>query len=363
MRELRVTLRLRSGHITPFQADTFFGHLCWAVAELDGEGAIRDLLARYADAPPLLVSDGFPRSGDAVFLPMPALPWPGFAATAKTLDIDREYLKKRRLLAGALKRVAKTPYVATDALLPLLASGMSGAALLKRIFDLTWCPKAMVPRESAECACVEWDACPALNPDNKETSACRRVRPPREMPAAVMHNAVNRLTAAAENLFQQEERYRDHDVAVFVSLDEARFSRERLTAGLDYLRANGYGKDRSTGKGAIDRYEIADHPFPIPPGANAFLSLSSAYAPRAGELAGTAWYQPYVKYGKLGGGFSTDANPFKKPVMMLRAGAVIAATPGGAYGGLIPAIHWERPEVVQYGYAYPLWMRLEADHA
>ncbi|OPZ87057.1 MAG: hypothetical protein BWY76_00659 [bacterium ADurb.Bin429] len=365
MREMRVTLRLRSGHITPFQADTLFGHLCWALAERDGADAVAAFLAAYQERPPLLVSDGFPLLDGRVYLPMPALSWPSFLHLAARFHVgeDAASRPRRRLLAGALKRVAKTPFVTAQALLPLLHEGLSAMRLVERIFTLAWCPKALVPRTETGCACTHWEACPALNPEVPETAACQQASYPTAKRDVVMHNTVNRLTSGAEAPFQVEERHLDHDIAFFVTLDETQFSADRLRMCLKYLVDTGYGKDRSTGKGAITDSSLDTHALPVPDGANAFLSLSSAYAPCAGELSNQAWYQVHVKYGKLGGGLATTSNPFKKPVLMLRAGAVITGTPDRTYGGLIPHIHWERDEIVQYGYAYPLWMRLEDDDA
>jgi len=61
MKTYAITLAAASPHITPFQADTVFGHLCWAVAHRDGDQGLNKFLEPFlAGAPPFVLSDGFP---------------------------------------------------------------------------------------------------------------------------------------------------------------------------------------------------------------------------------------------------------------------------------------------------------------
>ncbi len=355
MRELRIRLRLRSSYITAFHADTLFGHLCWAIAYRHGEEAVGALLAAYADSPPLLISDGFPLVGQCAYVPMPLLPPADPAKLQALLDIQDD-LQDRRLFVDAVKRVAKKSFVAASALLALGHQGLSDSSILRQIFTLNWCPRSCDVRAQGVCACQNWRECPALNPARADCRQCAGDYP-EEPRMGVMHNAVNRFSQASEQLYAQEEIWPGHEIYFLAAIDEARFTIERLDDCLAYLQATGFGKDRSLGKGAIAEYCITDADIPVPAGANAFISLSSAYMPLAGELTDRDWYQPYVKYGKLSGEYALDTNPYKRPLAMLRAGAVFAGTPGHFYGGLMPHVHYERPEVVQYAYAYPLWVK------
>jgi CRISPR-associated protein Csm4 len=71
MKSYKVTLKLTSPYATDWQADTIWGHLCWALRFTYGESALTDFITKYEKGePPLLVSNGFP--GD--FLPRPILP-------------------------------------------------------------------------------------------------------------------------------------------------------------------------------------------------------------------------------------------------------------------------------------------------
>ena len=63
--EYTIELKLSAPLITPFQSDTIFGHICWAVRFLKWgeEDKLNDFLTQYEteDSPPLLISNGFPK--------------------------------------------------------------------------------------------------------------------------------------------------------------------------------------------------------------------------------------------------------------------------------------------------------------
>ncbi|MDD5007501.1 MAG: hypothetical protein PHU49_02680 [Syntrophorhabdaceae bacterium] len=83
METYRIDIHLHGGVLTPFQADTVFGHLCWTVAQNEGDGALEEFLRPFLDGnPPFVISDGFP----AGFLPKPL--------GANFLEDDPERLKE-----------------------------------------------------------------------------------------------------------------------------------------------------------------------------------------------------------------------------------------------------------------------------
>src|SRR5258708_1011967 len=91
MQTYRVTFHLTSPSLTLWQADTLFGHLCWALARREGEAAVQSLLeACRAGRPPLLLSDGFP--GD--MLPRPLFP-PIFITTG-TVEAQRQAMRQEK---------------------------------------------------------------------------------------------------------------------------------------------------------------------------------------------------------------------------------------------------------------------------
>lgn len=67
-----------------------------------------------------------------------------------------------------------------------------------------------------------------------------------------------------------------------------------------------------------------------------------------------------VKYGKLGGEYTFSRNPFKKPLIMLTAGSVfrVQQSVKPFYGRMIEGIAPSKPEVVHYGYAFSVPIKL-----
>lgn len=71
MKTHRIRLKAHSGSLTPFQADTLFGHLCWTVAYREGDKGLEEFLKPFKEGnPPFLISDGFP--GDLLPKPLSA---------------------------------------------------------------------------------------------------------------------------------------------------------------------------------------------------------------------------------------------------------------------------------------------------
>lgn len=356
----RVKFRVATSHGSAFQADTIFGHFCWAIRHLEGEDALGSLLSAYDSAPPLLVSDGFPVVGDRYYLPRPKMPVAPTSvhALADKLNVSAEDRPLYRKFSSALKAVERVPFVELAALTKL-ANGLKPLSVAEECFALRMCPRSMAQRDPEVCGCKSWTECPALDTGSESQVTCRE-RGPVTHRAIVMHNVVNRWTNSAANLFAQEDAVPEHWVYFLISADGVLFTEELLKKCMSYLEHSGFGRDSSTGRGAIKDWSIEEFQLPDVAGADAFVSLSSAYVPRQGELAGkSAWYAPHIKRGKLGGDYVLTHSPWKKPVMMLEAGAVINDDPSAVHGCLVKNIHRELSQVVQYGYAYPLGVRLD----
>lgn len=86
MKTYRIILGIQSGLLTPLQADTIFGHLCWVVAHENGDEALREFIEPFITGnPPFVISDGFPVD----MVPKP------FSVEMGTIDpVERKELKK-----------------------------------------------------------------------------------------------------------------------------------------------------------------------------------------------------------------------------------------------------------------------------
>lgn len=296
----RVTLRMAGATASPWQADTIWGHLAWALHYIYGEAALLEIIHEYEGAaPPLLVSSGFP--GD--LLPRPILPPPALSASA-SLEEQRDRFRT----AKAAKE-----------------GGWLGPAQFE------------AARNGAQVQGV------AL-PDDWQ-------------PRATLKNQINRLTSTtgqAGTLFDFEE-YFWPEVCIYLKVrpDFVATARDLF----DYLAVTGYGKRKSVGYGQVRTMTFEEFPgFGTVPDANGFVSLAN-FVPRPGDPTAGYW-RHLVKYGRLGEEFALP-NPFKQPLIMLEAGSTFYDRPVKEYyGGFVRGLSASVPQAVQYAFAFPVPMKL-----
>jgi CRISPR-associated protein Csm4 len=317
----RATLRPRAATLTPWQADTLFGQLCWLVRYEQGEAALEEFLAPYRGGrPTLLFSNGFPvlrsAAGPRALLPRPLAP-------------------SHQALAGEKK---------ADRL---------GAM-----------------RQAKESKGVRWVTLEDFNALRRGESVALPRLPAVESARPVLKNLINRLTGGTTaleeqpgggNLYGLEEiAFVDKsgldpvgvDLHVYVRAEDESWG-ERARALLGQLARSGYGAKKSSGYGQFsveswERFTGFDEPLA---GANGFVSLSNWVPARADPVRG--YYAALVKYGKLGEEFASSENPFKFPLTMLAAGsAFYDPVPREWYGRLVAGLAPADERVVQYGYAF-----------
>ena len=97
MNWFRVTLSLSGPTATPWQADTVFGHLCWALRHRQGTSALQEFLEPFrAGQPPILLSSGFLKG----LLPRPLAP-SGLPASVVGGELERMHgLRKQEYLTA-----------------------------------------------------------------------------------------------------------------------------------------------------------------------------------------------------------------------------------------------------------------------
>jgi len=298
----------KSALATPWQADTVWGHLAWALRYTRGEAALDAFLKRYRDGqPPLLVSDGFPDD----LLPRPLAPG-GQPDTGKPLA---EQVKA----FDAARERRRPAYVTAD--------GFSAYLRSEEPEGTAETPKGWGWR-------------------------------------SVLKNQVSRTeaTAGAEGgtLYPMDELWW-RKVTIYALADEGFVDETR--ALFDYLAIEGYGKRRSIGYGAVRSLRVEQFEGFDPPGdANGFVSLST-FVPGPDDPTDGFW-NVLVKYGRLGEEYAYGPNPFKRPLVMLAAGSTFYDTPIRTfYGRLIEGISPACPEVMHYGYALPVAMKLPEEGA
>lgn len=297
---LRSPLGLRSAGDDPWQADTIFGHLCWALRHQDGEEDLTAFLDLYREGnPPFILSNGFPEG----YLPRPIMPFQPTPLTTK-----KESVQALR----AAKEAREVEWLAEEE----FGQAIQGIQI--------------VPGE------VEGGKLPE--------------------PRVTLKNQISRITGTTGeegNLFHFAEVFYSA-VSIYVKVAEGFVEdAERL---FSFVARQGYGKRKSVGYGEIDFESFTFEPFPgfgAPADANGFVSLSN-FVPAKDDPTRGAW-RTTVKYGKLGEEYALHEHPFKRPLIMLLAGCSFYAQPCQEYyGRLVESVSASHPEVVQYGLAFPV---------
>ncbi len=313
----RLTLVQRSPTLTPWQADTIFGSLCWAIARRHGSARVEGFLRDYdVGTPPLVVSNGFARD----LLPAPLVPRPRQTGLTRA--------QERRLREEAKRLKSKT----------------------------------YLPREAFLHACQRRDVRADLvnAPVDKRDS---------------LHNTVSRHgtgTVADGGLYSVTELWprglgagADAEEIVIYALVRDDYT-EMIGQALDAFTAAGYGRRATVGYGQIDltEWEKTDALAVVLPGANGFVALSN-FCPAAGDPT-QGYYRTIVKYGRLGEERGTQVSPFKRPLIQIVAGSCFYTPDGGPprpyYGRLVRGIHPVAGEVVQHGLTLAVPIALPPRH-
>ena len=307
METYRVKLRPLSASLSRWQADTIFGHLCWALRYADGEDALVEFLVTYdAGRPPLLLSNAFP--GD--LLPQPA-GWPP-CPPVDPAAARRDTVARQLAWHDARRQ-------------PFLTAADFDRARRGEVLAPTPLPAVPAP----------------------------------ERQRVLFKNQISRRTGTTGgegqlyNVTEFATGYEYLSVYVRVAGDWL----DRAQALFEQVAQGGYGRKKSAGYG---QFEVVGweqwEAFATFPEANGFVSLSN-FVPAADDPVAGA-YRRLVKYGKLGESYTYLPNPFKRPLILLRAGAAFrVARPRPHYGRLVHDIA-RQPGVVQYGLAFDVPARV-----
>lgn len=309
MKIWRLSIKPTSVHLTEWQADTLFGTLCWALRHREGEAELNEFLEPFrAGDPPFLISDGMP----AGHLPFPfhmrLMPLPPLL-DLETYRKQKELKKVRHLREEQFKKACRGEEVQLD----------------EKAGELT-------------------------------------------RAASQLHASINRITgtttAADEdsggNLFELHgwvPRKRDSGISLYIA-DRSGNHKDKVVELLRDVELTGFGKKKSSGMGAftIDGDAEEWEPPSTNGKADGFVSLSG-FVPAAKDPTAGFW-QLKVKHGKLGEEYAVGGDPFKYPWIVLEAGSsfVTRDEPREVYGRMLEKISPTYPDVVQYGYAFPIPM-------
>jgi CRISPR-associated protein Csm4 len=299
MKHWRAVLGMRSPLATPLTADRLFGHICWGLAWHDGPAAVSDFLARMGGAnPPLVLGQPVP----VHFAPMPVPLQDG----SIVLDVTG----KRQSLWNTYRRCGLMPRAAL-----LRAAEDLSPATIREALDASGWPRPMLP--------------------------ARQVRV-RSVASRLSGGPLDRSDYLAVECWPDSA---GGQVELLIASDLDAGDIERLV-GLGL--ASGVGRAASVGYGQVELTSVEPVDWPRVSGANALVTLGPC-VPKPGDPAG-GWWRVQTHWGKLGGSFATDgAAAQKRPVMGLKAGAVLMEARGSGVGGRVPSIEHRASNIGQEG--------------
>lgn len=305
MHTFRLTLRPLSALGTPLAGDTLLGQLCWTLRHQLGDQALTVLLEGYTQGQPFaVVSDAMP-SG---YLPLPTLPSGAWQMAA---DSDRKALKRKR-----------------------------------------WLPASHLSQELSS-----WQQSAVADGDLGKSVV--RAQP---------HNTINRQTGTtgtgmfAPYTASQTWLAPGSMLDVMVVLDEQRLSLAQLCSAMTYIGQHGYGRDASIGLGKFSlegdgmrvTWEMPSQGTP-----NAWLTLGPCAPQGLGFCPTRSHWHSLTRFGRHGDVAVQTGQPYKRPVLMAKAGSVFWPQQmdlsrgfiGQGLGGEAIPVSLAMPETIHQGYA------------
>lgn len=282
MKLYRLKLQPRSPWLTPWHADTLAGYLCWTHAHTVGEDALlREIIApALAGEPPFALSDAFP--GD--LLPLPAV------------------LHMRDWEATDRKRVRRARWLQPESFGRVQSGGELAAAEL--LLDDVFHSHAHV------------------------RNTLDRLRDTTGEPGS--------LFSLAETVFNERSKLLGAANYLSIYARVADGFEDTLLGLFQQAASVGFGADVSVGKGHFDlvsELEAVDWLDNTAAEANGFICLST-FQPGSGDPTDGFW-DAFTTFGKTGPDLGLD-NVFKRPLVMLRAGACFRGDQRKVVGRAVP---------------------------
>lgn len=330
MQTYRFTLRPLSAFGTPMAGDTLFGQLCWTLCHQLGNARLGELLHGYTNGLPFAVlSDALPTG----HVPLPHVTSDSWRKSTDAGQ-DRKALKKKKWLP--------TPALATP--------------------FANWQTSASSDIEVAAPLISAW-AARGKHREPKGSSHTERAQP---------HNTINRQTGTtgegqfAPYAMPQIWFHPAMQFDLYVVLDDARLSLAELTTALVYMGEVGFGRDASIGLGKFELVGDAvlnslrcEDAASTESTANSYLTLGPCAPQGLGFCPVRSTYQVATRFGRHGDAAVQSRQPFKRPVLLAKAGGVFWPETldasrlflGQGLGGTSNPVSLAMPETVQQGYA------------
>lgn len=309
-----------SSYLTPWQSDTIYGHLLWAISLLYGDEEIKNTLNDFENnKSPFIISDGF-IDGKLPMIKKQVIKRETNQKFAELLNLNLVEVIKRRKVINKISSITleefnrlRENYSNEEFMFDKLKEDLSKGSLSKdKIFTQT----------------------------------------------TVMHNVINRYTGSTtdNSLFFSKEFFTTKDIHIFIKLRED-YSIKKFETLLKFVEDNGYGKKVSTGKGEFKTISFEKfNGFNKIENADGFIVLSN-YIPKNFDYKEVISENPLIKFGKTAN-FGENADiPFKKPFACFAAGSLFKNGENKNIGKILKNIHYD-DKIVQIGIPFTLEVKL-----
>lgn len=279
MKTIKIKLRQKSGLLSPLQSDTIYGHYCWRLKEKKGESKLKDFISLYKNYnPPYIISDGFIESNNECYIPNPLI-------FKKPKSVEK---KSDQILSFVERKLKK------DSKLISINDAVKKLNGLDSIIELISAEKGLgnfLPKESLRIS-VQID-----------------------------RKAMNSFEGKLFEYNPVLANPKSFTSILIKVLDEEYFEVNNCLNILKDCFETGFGKKKSSGYGQFMVEDISDfNEIEEPSDSNAFMVLGN-YLPSKDDGITPLGYDINTKYGKLGEELSQSENPFKNPIVFLKAGS------------------------------------------
>lgn len=312
-----------SSFLTPWQSDTIYGHMLWAVRYLFGEEEIAEMIEEFKSfRAPFICSDGF-------------------------FDGELPMIKKENILRSHTKNISQEYLGNSDS-----------TSLLTCIRDL----KRINGEKTVNIAQFQ-----SLRGDKSnyqfimeklKKTEIKGLKKPLLKESSVMHNTINRLTGTTgENgIYTLNEKFTNSEIWIFIKL-RANYPEDKFEKILNLIEKTGFGKKISSGKGQIERISFEKfEEFQDIKDSDGYITFSN-FVPKSGDYSEIIHATTLTKRGKIANEGKTPNFPFKKPFVCYSAGSVFRKGDNRVPGKILENLHIDK-DVVQIGIPFILEVKL-----
>lgn len=302
-----------SSYMTPWQSDTIYGHLFWAILYNYGEEELKQVLDEFKkNRPQFIVSDGF--IGDKL-----PLIEKDYVSSDIIEFFSQKYKKSLFEIAREVKKIKSIENISLEEFNRLRKNNYS---------NIDWIEENLFLKRKEDIDIVNFEK---------------------------IYNRINRISNTVEEngLFSLEENFVNKEIYIYIKLREG-YSPDKFFNLLKYIEQAGYGKKTSIGKGAIktisfERFKGFENKEIK---GNGFITLSN-YIPKEYDYSSVIKSLPLIKRGKV---HNTDV-PFKKPFSCFRAGSIFKDGDNKIKGKILEGLH-KNNDIIQVGIPFTLEVEL-----